>query len=590
MNPIFLSRQLASIVTTTAGHMSEDRVFFAMQAARRLPATASKGVGRVLSRVPRAAAQAAAAWLLGQETKAREIISTATRDSYSRLLGEIALNLGLTEQATVIAEAVPEAAALRSRILWSEGHIDEAIDVLPASRKSERLRSEREVLRAGWWPDVSEHAVARSASRPRSTARKQSASGSRPAASSLHVLTNSLPHTRSGYAYRSHLILRTLQDAGHSAVAVTRSSYPVTIGRLSTGRQERVDGVDYLRHVPLLPRPTPTLRLEEQAERIAELAEERNVDVLHTTTHYMNGLATGSAARAIGLPWVYEVRGVLEETWAAGGNTPAERDARRSSQRFASMRAKEVEVASAADAVITLGETMREHLVSQGVPRESITLIPNSVSESVVKANVDPEPSEVRASLGLPAEGVWVGTAASIVGYEGLDDLIDAVSLARNAGTDIRLFIAGDGVALPALRERAAVLGDNAVFSGRVSQTQAIEYQLGLDMIAVPRKNEPVCRLVTPIKPIEAMGLARPVIISDLPALRELVPDSAGRSVAAEDPQSLADTLSELALDESARLRMGSAGRAHVLETRRWKDIGQRYGHVYSRLVGTGVK
>src|SRR5699024_9230636 len=157
--------------------------------------------------------------------------------------------------------------------------------------------------------------------------------------------------------------------------------------------------------------------------------------------------------------------------------------------------------------------TMRDHLIAGGVPEETITLIPNSVSEAVVNADVERTPTEVRDSLGLPEEGIWVGTAASIVGYEGLDDLIDAVIIARDHGIDLRLLIAGDGVALPELRERAAVLGDKAVFVGRVSQTEAIEYQLALDAIVVPRKNEPVCRLVTPIKPIEAMGLARPVEI-----------------------------------------------------------------------------
>src|SRR5699024_4934981 len=105
-------------------------------------------------------------------------------------------------------------------------------------------------------------------------------------------------------------------------------------------------------------------------------------------THYVNGLATGAAAAAAGVPWVYEVRGVLEETWAAAGASPAERAARRDSQRFARMRAKEIEVAKAADAVITLGETMRDHLVAGGVPEETITLIPNSVSEAVVDADV----------------------------------------------------------------------------------------------------------------------------------------------------------------------------------------------------------
>ncbi|WP_193101847.1 glycosyltransferase family 4 protein [Brevibacterium aurantiacum] len=581
MNLRFLARQLTNVVVTTAGHINDDRVFFGMQLARRLPGPASRFVGHTLGRLPSDASRAASAWLLGQETAAKSLV--AGSPSPSRLLGEIALNLGLLDEAESIAAAVPGACALSSRIEWTKGHIDEAISVLPDGARRTRLIDERQSLQPHWWPEVSSHITARRVRGIADHVRSQ-----HPTA--LHVLTNSLPHTRSGYAYRSHAILTTLSEAGHRTAAITRPSYPVTIGRLSQAPVEVVDGVEYIRDVPLRPRPTPSERLSEQANHIAAEAHGRGAQILHTTTHYVNGLAAGAAAAAAGLPWVYEVRGVLEETWAAAGGSPEERSARRDSQRFALMRAKEIEVASAADAVITLGETMREHLIAGGVPAETITLIPNSVSEAVVDTDATRTPAEVRRSLGLPDDGVWVGTAASIVGYEGLDDLVDAVILARSKGTDLRLLIAGDGVALPELRERAAPLGENAVFTGRVSQAQAIEYQLALDAIVVPRKDEPVCRLVTPIKPIEAMGLARPVVVSDLPALRELVPDSAGLATPPENPQKLAELLSELASDDTARARFGDNGRAHVLATRRWKEIGRRYGQVYSQLVGSDAR
>lgn len=575
MNAEFLTRQVVNAVLTMVSHLDEDRVFFSMQVARRLPKSASRVIGAIAQRLPSAATGAAGAWLLGAETRAKELVVAEQDEHPSRLLGEIALNLGMLDAATRIAQAINSGKSLRSRILWTTGDIDEAIDALPGTRRGERLKAERATLSPGWWPTVEEHVVARPAA--------NSLSAKFP--SSMHVLTNSLPHTRSGYAYRSHLVLTTLKNAGHTVVAATRPSYPVTIGRLSKAETESVDDIDYLRQVPLFPLPTPTARLNEQARWIANQAARRNVDLLHTTTHYVNGLVTGAAARAIDLPWVYEVRGVLEETWAAAAGTATERDARRASQRFELMRAKEIEVATNADAVITLGETMREHLVSNGVPANSITLIPNSVSEAVIEADTSRNPAEVRAGLGLSESGTWVGTAASIVGYEGLDDLVDAVIIARAKGTDLRLLIAGDGVALPELRERAGVLGENVIFTGRVSQAEAIEYQLALDAIVVPRKNQPVCRLVTPIKPIEAMGLARPVVISDLPALRELVPEAAGLRVSAEDPNELADLLSELACDDSARKKFGQNGREHVLETRRWKDIGQRYDRVYSQLT-----
>lgn len=222
MNLTFLARQIGNAVTTTVGHMDEDRVFFSMQLARRLPRSASKTVGRLLGWIPSTATGAASAWLQGHESRAKAIITSAEERQPSRLLGEIALNLGMLETAGRIAEWLESAAALRSRILWTQGRIDEAIATLPDSKRKRRLVSERTSMSPGWWPASDSHGVARPASR--------STTGT---AATLHVLTNSLPHTRSGYAYRSHLILTTLRDLGHQVAAATRPSYPVTIGRLS---------------------------------------------------------------------------------------------------------------------------------------------------------------------------------------------------------------------------------------------------------------------------------------------------------------------------------------------------------------------
>ena len=51
-----------------------------------------------------------------------------------------------------------------------------------------------------------------------------------------------------------------------------------------------------------------------------------------------------------------------------------------------------------------------------------------------------------------------------------------------------------------------------------------------LDVVAVPRRDVEVARTVTPQKPIEAMALGRPVIVSDLPALRETVTGADGET------------------------------------------------------------
>ncbi|TFI17767.1 glycosyltransferase WbuB, partial [Micrococcus endophyticus] len=66
----------------------------------------------------------------------------------------------------------------------------------------------------------------------------------------LHVLTNSLPHTGSGYAQRSHSILASLRAEGFDVAAVTRPGYPVQIGVPWAAGRDTVDGIDYHRLLP----------------------------------------------------------------------------------------------------------------------------------------------------------------------------------------------------------------------------------------------------------------------------------------------------------------------------------------------------
>lgn len=190
----------------------------------------------------------------------------------------------------------------------------------------------------------------------------------------------------------------------------------------------------------------------------------------------------------------------------------------------------------------------------------------------------------MRQQLGLPRDGIWVGTAASVVAYEGLDVLVDAVRSARESGSDVRVLIVGDGVELSALRERAQDLGDHVVFTGRVPPSSARTLVRALDVFVVPRKDVAVCRTITPLKPAEAGGLGRPVILSDLPALAEALPSGARCIVPPESAEALARMLVELAADPEERRRLGQAARSWVEEYRTWRTVGQNYRLMYEKL------
>lgn len=114
---------------------------------------------------------------------------------------------------------------------------------------------------------------------------------------------------------------------------------------------------------------------------------------------------------------------------------------------------------------------------------------------------------------------------------------------------------------------------------------EALRAQAALDVMVVPRIDARVTRLVTPLKPVEAMALGVPVIASDLPALRELVDDGrAGTLIPPGDPAALADAI--MSLDKDAELREACvrAGREEVESRRTWGHNAEVYRALYARL------
>ncbi|MEK8227744.1 glycosyltransferase [Oerskovia sp. M15] len=142
----------------------------------------------------------------------------------------------------------------------------------------------------------------------------------------LHHLTNSLPHTQSGYTLRSHAVLTAQRDAGMRVEATTRAGYPVTIGSLGAREVDVVDGIPYRRLIPSGLPNDPARRFSDATDLLVRAAETFDPDLLHTTTPGTNGEVTRAAADRLGLPWVYEVRGCPKRPgWPPTGRPRRER-------------------------------------------------------------------------------------------------------------------------------------------------------------------------------------------------------------------------------------------------------------------------
>ncbi|HSP60749.1 MAG TPA: glycosyltransferase family 4 protein, partial [Ornithinimicrobium sp.] len=408
----------------------------------------------------------------------------------------------------------------------------------------------------------------------------------------VSVLGQSLPLRSGGYATRSHGILTSLVSRGWRMNAVTRLGFPYDLWWAAADERvvpplDLVDGVPYhrllhdgIRHYPR----TPLVPyVEDGARGIAELARTERASLVHASSLFDVGMAGLLAAREVGVPFVYEMRGLKQLLESA--RQPQFADSPRS--RYLDLL--EGTVAREADALFVITDALGRQMVEMGVDPARITVVPNGVNAERFQPR--PRDESLADRLGLAGRTI-IGYAGGLVHYEGLDLLFEATARLQRSRDDFHVLVVGDGAHQRALHRVVAELGvqDRVTFTGRVPHDQVEDYLSIVDITPFPRKPLPVCELISPIKPFEAMAMEKAVVASDVAALAEIVQDGVtGRLFAKGDADDLARVLAELLDDPAQRRRLGETSRAWVVAERDWSRITDAVDGVYRQLLGVST-
>ncbi|MBZ5735506.1 glycosyltransferase family 4 protein [Nocardioides sp. TRM66260-LWL] len=412
----------------------------------------------------------------------------------------------------------------------------------------------------------------------------------------LAMLAQSLPHLSGGYATRTHGLMTGLAAHGFDVEGVTRLGFPYD--RWSTSDQrvvepyDDVDGIRYHRTIEVeAPGPYPqyplTRYVGKYADAIVAHARRHRPALLQSSSFYVNGLATREAAARLGVPYVYEMRG-LEDLMKISRDPGFGASDR---QRFLD----EVELQSCLGAakVFVITEALRKEMAARGVPEENLVVLPNGVHTHRFEPR--PKDLELQAELGLQGKTV-IGYAGGMVDYEGLDLLLEAVAelrVARRAASgsetpDFHLVVVGDGPyqsVVHATAERLQ-LHDLVTFTGRVPHEEVSRYLSLFDITPFPRRPLPVCELISPIKPFESMAMGRAVIVSSVAALTEIVQDGVtGLVFEKGSATDLARVLNTLIDDPDLRARLGGEARDWVRRERDWHQLVDILATNYDAII-----
>jgi len=379
----------------------------------------------------------------------------------------------------------------------------------------------------------------------------------------LYVPASSLPYHISGYTTRTHEVIRALAESGVDIRVLTRPGYPWDRGdrvQDTDAVLTRVDNITY-EHGRSPSKHRPLLMFAVQAARVIEKAAAREqVSVIHAASNHENALPALLAARRLGIRFQYEMRGLWELTRAS--RTPGYEN----SSGFLSGLELEGFVAKKADRVLVISEQLGKFAQQRwDIPADRFDLLPNCV-----------DPERFAPGNQQDIEQNTIGYAGSLMCYEGLDTLIDAVDVMVKQAVDVCVKIVGDGESRVQLEEQVRTLGlsDRVHFLGRVAPESAREILAKCALVCIPRKPFKVCEIVPPIKLVEALAMGKPVVVPDLPVFRdELGGSSAGWFFKAGDAGDLAHVLEKALADRTELTACAVRARQHALTQRCWQDF-----------------
>lgn len=203
--------------------------------------------------------------------------------------------------------------------------------------------------------------------------------------------------------------------------------------------------------------------------------------------------------------------------------------------------------------IAACGGRVRDNLIDYyGLPKDRITLIPNSVPRFDGKVKKIPE-IELLSSKVIKVGFVGRLTEAKGVGY-----LIDAMGILEKKGIKANCLIVGNGDLENDLRMRVGSMGmfDEIRFLGSRDDSQNFLSQV--DICAIPSLWEGL-----PLVLLEAFSVGAPVVASACDGLLDVVVDGLnGLLVQPGNAEALADGIERLCLDDELRLSIGNRAKS----------------------------
>jgi glycosyltransferase involved in cell wall biosynthesis len=304
------------------------------------------------------------------------------------------------------------------------------------------------------------------------------------------------------------------------------------------------------------------------SDAVAAAASEQDADFVYQ--RYQLGSYAGlEVARRLGVPLVLEYNGPeiwVERHWRSGRRLLLEAPLERLEQHHL----------HEASLIVVVSEALRDLVLARGVLPDRVLVNPNGVDVDRLEPYRERTPARWRQTLGLPDVATigFIGTFGRWHGVELLPELIAEVP-------DARWILIGGGGLFDEVRDEIETrdLAARVTMSGVVPHESALRMLACCDVCVSPHVPNPdgTPFFGSPTKLFEYMGLAKPIVASDLDQIGAVIQDGeTGLLCPPGDVAAAAAATRRLLADEALRARLGANALERARTQHSWRAHAQR--------------
>lgn len=314
---------------------------------------------------------------------------------------------------------------------------------------------------------------------------------------------------------------------------------------------------------------TPLIRLpaghrfdRKVVKHLAELLEQREIDILHTHDHRTNLMAV-LAARRRPTKLVATLHQPLRRHWWLRHFEMLDEFLVR---RF--------------DRILPVAEMIRQQLIAKQ-PRlaERTVAVLNGVDLSRFDRPL--ERDRLRRELGIRSNEMLCVTVGRLSDDKGLPYLLEAARLVGRERDDVKWAIAGRGPLEQMLKTKCASMGLDSHVSFLGYRDDVPDLLGAADLLVVASTSEGC-----PVVVLEAMAAGCPAVCTRVGGTPEIVtPGISGEIVEPTRPDEIADVVSRMAADPVRRTEMGNQARTIARDRFTIERMTRDFERIYTELV-----